>query len=241
MDKSSTTFTPSYVRNRILRSLRSEDLQNLLPRLENLTLPLHAIIQKPEQVIEYVYFIETGTISMIAALEDGTESEVGLVGREGIVGIPLALGAAVSDLEALVQVPAEVRRISAAAFRTALIETPSLRDVVLRYINVFHYQVARTAACNSRHQIEQRLARWILMTADRVEADQFPMTQSFMSRMLGVQRPSVNLCVRTLQRAGLIETGPRWLSILDRPGLEALTCECYAAVNRRLVALDDFH
>lgn len=241
MITSPSGLAPPYVRNQILRTLRSEDLQSFLPQLESLTLPLQAIIQRPERSIEHVYFVESGTISMIATLEDGSESEVGLVGREGIVGKSLAMGATFADLEALVQVPADVRRISADGFRAALIEVPSLLDIVLRYINVFHFQVARTAACNSRHQIEQRLARWILMTADRVETDNFPMTQSFMSRMLGVQQASVNLSVRTIQRAGLIETGPGWIKILNRAAMEGLACDCYAAVNRRFAALDDFH
>ncbi len=241
MSVSSTSPASSYVRNRILRCLRSEDLQKFLSRLETVTLPLHTILHRPEQVIDYVYFVESGTISMIAALEDGTEAEVGLVGREGVVGIALALGARTSDLEALVQVAGEARRIPADAFRVALSSVPSLRDVILPYVNVFHFQVARTAACNSRHRIEQRLCRWLLMTSDRTETDQFPMTPAFMSRMLGVRRPSVNLAVRTLQRAGLIETGPGWLKILDRAAMDATACECYAAVRRRFLALDDYH
>lgn len=230
-----------YVRNQILRCLRSEDLQKILPQMEIVVLPLNDVIQMPDQAIDYIYFVESGTVSMIASLEDGSEAEVGLVGREGIVGTAAALGTCVSDLQALVQVGAKARRISANNFRLALDSVPDFRSIVLQYVSVFHYQVSRTAACNSRHQIEQRLARWILMTADRVEADEFPMTQLFMSRMLGVERPSVTLVVRTLQRAGLIETRPSWLKILDRPAVEALACECYAAVNRRFAALTDFH
>ena len=127
--------------------------------------------------------------------------EVGLVGPEGMVGLPVLLGAETSTLEAMVQVDGVALRLSAAAFRAALTALPTLLGLLLRYVDAFHSQVTQSAACNGRHQIEQRLARWLLMTHDRVEGDSFQMTQEFMAAMLGVRRPGVTLAMSALQRA----------------------------------------
>jgi CRP-like cAMP-binding protein len=136
---------------------------------------------------------------------DGVRIEVGLVGPEGMVGLPVLLGAETSTLEAMVQVDGVALRLSAAAFRAALTALPTLLGLLLRYVDAFHSQVTQSAACNGRHQIEQRLARWLLMTHDRVEGDSFQMTQEFMAAMLGVRRPGVTLAMSALQRAGLVQ------------------------------------
>lgn len=226
-----TVETPDVVRNEILRALRPRDLGLVLPSLETVELPLKLVLHHAGRIIDYVYFVETGTVSMVATLIDGTQAEVGLVGREGLVGLPVLLGSPIANLEAVVQVGGTARRMAAAPFRERLRSVPDLRDILLRYVNLFYLQVATTAICNAQHPIEKRLARWILMTADRVESDQFPMTQDFMSRMLGVQRTGVNLASRRLQRAGAIRHVRGWLTLVDRPGLEALSCECYGLVQ----------
>ncbi len=170
---------------------------------------------------------------MIAMLENGEEIEVGLVGPEGMAGLPVLLGAPTSPIEAIVQADTAVLRLPATTFRQALAQHPAMMVPLLRYVDAFLFQVSQTAVCNGHHQIEQRLARWILMTQDRVNADSFVMTQQFLSYMLGVQRPSVTLVVGTLQKAGLIRHQKGEMQVLDRPGLEAAACECYDVVRRR--------
>ncbi len=225
--------TSRTVRNRLLRLLPPAELERLQPRMEPVELSLKSVLLMPGVAVESVYFVETGTISMIAVMEDGTQIEVGLVGPEGMAGLSVLLGAPTSALEGLVQVGGTALRMPAAAFRAALAEMPSLLGLLLRYMDAFHVQVAQTAACNGRHQIEQRLARWLLMTHDRVEGDRFLMTQEFMSTMLGVRRPGVTLAIGALQRAGLVQHGNGSVRVIDRPGLEAVSCECYRTARRR--------
>ena len=233
MPDTRSTPTPQTVRNRLLRLLPLADLERLLPRLEPVELSLKSVLLEPGAAIESVHFVETGTVSIIAMLDDGTRVEVGLVGPEGLVGISLLLGAPIAPLEGMVQVSGTALRLPAAAFRATLAEMPALLGVLLRYVDAFHVQVSQTAACNGRHQIEQRLARWLLMTHDRVESDSFQMTQEFMSTMLGVQRPGVTLAIGALQRAGLVQHDKGSVRVLNRPGLEAASCECYGTVQQR--------
>ena len=166
---------------------------------------------------------------MLAYLEDGDAAEVGLVGRERMVGLPLLLG---GDLEAMVQCPGCALRMDAAAFRDALERVPALRTLLLRYALVHHGQVARTAACNGRHHIDQRLARWLLMAHDRARTDEFPMTHEFLAMMLGVRRAGITVAAGQLQRAGFIRYERGCVEVTDRPGLESASCECYGVVRR---------
>ena len=225
--------TSRTVRNRLLRLLPPAELERLWPRLEPVELPMRSVLLTPGATVEHVHFLETGTVSMIAMLEDGVQIEVGLVGSEGMAGLPLLLGVATSAREVMAQLDGTALRLPAAGFRAALAEAPSLQGLLLRYVDAFHVQVAQTAACNGRHRIEQRLARWLLMTHDRVEGDRFLMTQEFMSIMLGVRRPGVTLAIGALQRAGLVRHDKGWVRVLDRFGLEAASCECYGMVQRR--------
>lgn len=234
MPTSLSSLTPSRtVRNRLLRLLPPAELEQLRPRLETVDLPLKSVLLMPDTPVDSLHFMEAGTVSMIAMLEDGMQIEVGLVGPEGVAGLPLLLGAGTSALEGMVQVRGTALRLPAAALRAALAEFPSLLPLLLRYVDAFHFQVAQSAACNGRHQIEQRLARWLLMTHDRVGEDSFHMTQEFMSTMLGVRRPGVTLAIGALQRAGLVRHERSQVRMLDRPGLEAACCECYEVVQRR--------
>jgi CRP-like cAMP-binding protein len=174
---------------------------------------------------------------MLAALEDGDAVEVGLVGREGMVGIPLALAADRSPLEALVQAEGRALQLDAGVFLARMDEDPSLRGLVLRYVMAFNTQITMTAACNGRHHIEQRLARWLLMVQDRVECDEFPMTHEFMSMMLGVRRAGVTIAAGVLQKAGFISYERGRVRIADRTGLEAAACECHGIVRREFARL----
>ena len=221
-------------RNLLLEALPPDAMARLRPRLESVELPLKARMLIPDEPVEFVHFMQSGTVSMISTLEDGAAVEVGLIGPEGFVGLSVLLGAPTASLEGLVQVAGTALRLPAAGLRAALDEVPGLRELLLRYVDSFHVQVSQSATCNVRHRIEQRLARWLLMTHDRVGGDAFTMTQEFLSHMLGVHRPGVTLAVGALQRAGLVRHDRGTMHVLDRAGLEAASCECYAAVRRRM-------
>ena len=233
--------TPT-TRNRLLAALPPDDLARLRPRLDAVELPFRKVLHAPGQPIEAIYFPETGWFSMLAYLENGDAAEVGLVGYEGMVGLPVLLGADSNDIEAMVQCPGTALRMDAQAFREELERIPALRTLLLRYALVHHGQVARTAACNGRHHIDQRLARWLLMAHDRAEGDEFPMTHEFLSMMLGVRRAGVTVSAGSLSKAGFIRYERGRMAITDRPGLESVACECYGVVRRasdRLVGVSE--
>jgi len=165
-------------------------------------------------------------------MENGEAAAVGQIGNEGMVGLPLLLGGDSDDLEAVVQSPGTALRLDAQAFQESLEQIPVLQTLLLRYALVHHGQVARTAACNGRHHIDQRLARWLLMTHDRSEGDEFPMTHEFLSMMLGVRRAGITVAAGTLQKASFIHYQRGRIEITDRPGLESVACECYGIVRR---------
>jgi CRP-like cAMP-binding protein len=220
------------LRNRLLRALPPDELGELWPKLEPVELEMRQILQHPEQPQTAVYFIETGWMSMLAYMEDGDAAEVGLVGNEGMLGLQLLLDDELDDLEGMVQCPGTALRLPAAAFREALERLPGFRRLLHRYVLVQHGQVARTAACNGRHDIPQRLARWLLMAHDRSGADTYPMTHEFLSMMLGVRRAGISVAAGTLQKAGLIRYTAGKITITDRAGLENASCECYGVTRR---------
>jgi CRP-like cAMP-binding protein len=224
-------FTPAF-RNRLLCALTPDSLARLWPLLTPVELEFRAVLHRPEVPITTVYFPERGWCSMLAPLEDGDSAEVGLIGYNGVVGLPIILGEPYDDLEALVQCPGAALSIEADRLRAAMKQDPVLRTLLLRYALLHHGQVARTAACNGCHHIEQRLARWLLMAHDRADGDEFPMTHELLGMMLGVRRAGISTAAGVLQRAGLISYRVGRMTIADRPGLEAITCECYGFVRR---------
>jgi CRP-like cAMP-binding protein len=222
----------SDIRNHLLTALPSEALTALLPHLRPVALAIREILYRPHEPISAVLFPENGYVSLLATLEDGDAAEVGLVGREGMLGVPLALGADRSPLEALVQAEGNALHLDADIFLARMNEHPSLKALMLRYVMAFNMQITMTAACNGRHQIDQRLARWLLMAHDRIENDEFPMTHEFLSMMLGVRRAGVTVAAGMLQKAGFISYDRGRVRITDRPGLEAAACECHGVVRR---------
>ena len=224
-------------RNRLLAALPPDGLASLRPRLEPVELPLRQVLHPAGGPVEWAYFPEAGWVSMVAYLEDGDAAEVGLVGREGVVGLPLLLGADRDDIEAMVQAPGTALRIGAEAFRAALEDIPGLRPLLLRHALVHHGQVARTAACNGRHHTEERLARWLLMAHDRAGGVEFPMTHEFLSMMLGVRRAGITVTAGQLQKAGFVSYDRGRIRVTDRAGLESAACECYGVVRRAQDAL----
>lgn len=221
------------VRNQLLAALPREVLSRLLPRMRSFSLSIRDPLITPDVPLDAVYFVESGFVSLVASLEDGTQAEVGLIGREGMVGLPLITGIDTAFVEAFVQGDGSALRMEAGTFREAMAEEPALQGLLFRYLEAMNSQTTQTAACNGRHDLEQRLARWLLMAHDRAEGDEFQITQEFLALMLCVYRPSVSVVASTLQRAGMIRYGRGHITVLDRPALEATACDCYGVVKRR--------
>jgi CRP-like cAMP-binding protein len=217
----------------LLRALPPSDLDRLWPRFDRVELRANTSVLKPDEAVDALLFVESGTVSMIATFEDGSRIEVGMVGSEGVAGLPIILGTETSSLEGLVQLEGRALRLPSAAVRAALAEIPALMPLLLRYLDVFLFQVAQCGACNGKHPIEQRLARWLLMEHDRADSDSFSMTQEFMAIMLGVRRPGVTLAIGALQRAGLVAHNRGSLRVANRAGLEMASCECYGLMRNR--------
>ena len=220
------------VRNRLLASLPPADFGRLATSLTPVTLTLKQFLLEADEPIEAAYFVETGMVSYLAYLEGGEAIEVGIIGSEGMVGLPLILGVDRAPAGALVQMGGTALRIKPAALRQAFNESDALRTRLLRYMQALYTQVSQTAVCNGHHSLEERLARWMLMAHDRAGADQFPMTHEFMAMMLGVRRSGVTVTAGTLKQAGLISYKNGHMTVLDRPSLEAAACECYGTVQR---------
>jgi len=217
--------------NLLLAALPRKAYAELLPCLKPVELKFGDVLYEPGQPIEQVYFPGGSMVSLLTLVEDHLALEVGLVGLEGVVGSPLALGVDRSPVRALVQGGGSAMRLSAAAFRRALERSPPLQRSLLRYVHALMLQVTQTAACNRFHVVERRLARWLLMTRDRVRSNEFRMTQDFLANMLGVRRVGVTEAAGALQRRRLIEYSRGGISILNGRGLEAAACSCYRMVR----------
>lgn len=217
-------------RNRLLTALPAAELEGALPHLERVELAAGASLYEPDAPVGHVYFPESAVASLVSTLQEGPSVEVGTVGCEGMVGLPVFLGDGTATTRAIVQIPGTAWRMDAASF-AALAGAPSaFHQLLLRYSHAFLIQVAQTAACNGAHLVRERCARWLLMTHDRVRGDYFPLTHDFLAFMLGVRRAGVTVAMHALQDAGLIRYGQGGVQILDRAGLEAASCECYRAV-----------
>lgn len=219
------------ISNRLLVALAREDLDPLRPYLEPVPLPHKQILANPNTRIDHVYFPQEGMVSLVQPLENGAMIEVGMIGNEGLVGVPVLLGAETSPLEAMVQIPGSALRMEASVFREEAGRHPVLLGLLLRYVQALHVQVSLSAACNGRHTLPERLARWLLTARDRVASDQMPFSHEFLSMMLGVRRAGVTVAVGTLKAAGLIRNTHGQVTILDRQGLEGACCECYRTVR----------
>lgn len=225
------------VGNTLLAALPPDILAQLLPKMRRVSLTHRQVLYQPEAAMQAVYFTEVGMISLVANLEDGVQAEVGVIGREGMCGTLLLAGVTTAFTEAMVQIAGTAWLMDAGAFRHELDQNIPLRALLLRYGEAFSAQVSQTAACNGRHGLEQRLARWLLMALDRVDGNALSLTQEFMAMMLGVHRPSITVTAGILQRAGLIRYAGGVITVLDRSALEAASCECYAAVRQRVTKL----
>jgi CRP-like cAMP-binding protein len=215
------------ISNRILNALPDEDLEALRSDLEPVSLRLKQTLHQAGEAITHVYFIERGLACVLRTMTEGVAIEVRMTGREGMTGLPCLLGAHSMREEIVVQVAGSALRMSAAQFKTAFDQREALRRIVLRFINAALSMAAQTAACNRRHSLEQRCARWLLNASDRIRSDTMPMTQEFLASLLGARRAGVTETASKLQRDRLIHYRRGRLTILDRRGLEACACECY--------------
>jgi CRP-like cAMP-binding protein len=218
--------------NRLLASLPRKSYRGLLPGLDAVTLDFGEVLYEPGARIRDVYFPGKSVVSLLTVVDGHSALEVGLVGREGMVGIPLALGIDISPVRALVQGAGDAMRMSAGSFRKALDASEPLQRDLLRYTYGLMAQITQTAACNRFHVVEARLARWLLMTRDRVGSAQFRLTHEFLSHMLGVRRVGVTHAASALQRRRLIEYERGNIRIMDNAGLQAAACSCYRLVRQ---------
>jgi CRP-like cAMP-binding protein len=230
MDQSRRFVVPG--QNRLLTAL-SRDLQiRLLPGMEKVSLPIRQVLYEADAPITHVYFPLSGVMSLVVTLKQGPSVEVATIGNEGMVGTPVFLGAERSPSHVFSQVAGQALKMRADGFKRALEEHAELVDVVRRYTQGMVNQISQTTACNHVHSVQARMCRWLLMTHDRVGADEFHLTQEFLAQMLGVRRPSVTVAAGILQRAGLIRYQRGRIRVADRAGLEAAACECYETVRQ---------
>ncbi len=218
--------------NRLLGMLSRKDYQRLRPHLRHVPLTYRQSLYRANRRLGSVYFIETGVGSLVNTMANGQAAEVGTIGNEGVVGLPLLLGDGSGPTSVYVQVPGNGLCMSAASFSAELARSASMRTVMQRYVHALFNQVAQSAACNQFHTLQQRCCRWLLMTHDRMQSGQFLLTQEFLAMMLGVQRTGVSVAAGDLQRAGLIRYSRGTVTILDRRGLRARACECYGRSKR---------
>ena len=222
-----------FIQNRLLSSLPADAYARILPDLKAIPLKFRVSLHEPGDKMPYVYFPNTGVISMLTVMEDGAAVEIATIGNEGMADLFVFLGLEESDSRLLIQVPGTAMRMESTRFREHVEQIPALRVLLGYYAVALFALVAQSAACNRMHPMVERCARWLLMTHDRVDAQEFPMTHNFLSEMLGVRRPSVSVAAEALQAGGLITYHRGKVTVLDRAGLEAASCECYQLIQER--------
>jgi CRP-like cAMP-binding protein len=214
--------------NRLLATLPKNEYKRLLPKLKTVNLLLGEVLYEPGDAIKYVYFPNDSIISLISELSETSWLEVGMVGNEGMAGLAVFMGVGFSSTRALVQGSGTAMRMSAGSVRTEANRLGSLHHLLHRYSHSLLAQVSQSCACNRFHLVDARLARWLLMTNDRLGVEEFPLTQEFLSNMLGVRREGVSKAAGALQAARLIRYSRGMITVLNRRGLEAKSCQCYA-------------
>jgi CRP-like cAMP-binding protein len=227
-------MVPNWPLNRLLLALPVDDLERLMPHLEHSVCQREQILVDADGSLDYIYFPDSGVISVVAVYANGDIIEMATIGREGCSGLQAVFGAKSSSVRFLVQISGTAAKMPRPAFARAIESIPSFHDLMIRYMQAFLEQVLVSGACNGAHSLKQRLARWLLMMRDRSDGDSLGITQDLLAEMLGVRRPSITRVVRELERAGLIEPSRRQVTILDRQGLKKASCECYQLVRDRI-------
>ncbi len=218
-------------KNFFLSSLPEEDYERLEPFLEYVQMGISDFVHQPNEPIDYIYFPENAVVSTVTFLKDGSSSETGIVGKEGVSGIIAVLADDVSPREATVQLADGLLRLDAEKYKEEFRRGGALQRLSLRFVFAFMSQLSQNVACVNHHRIEARLARWLLMIHDRIEGNDLEITQEFIAQMLGVKRTGVSENAGKLQEQGLIEYARGRITILDRQGLETVTCECYQVIK----------
>jgi len=220
--------------NRLLLHLPASTLKRLMPELEQIRCERGQVLMDADSPLDHVFFPDSGVISVVAVYADGSIIEMATIGREGCTAIQAVFGAKTSSVRLLVQIPGSAAKMSRAAFTRAMASMPAFRNLMYTYVHAFLEQVLVSVACNGTHSLKERLARWLLMMRDRGDYDALQITHNLLGEMLGVQRQSVTNAARELERAGLIARGRRQVTIRERQGLVAASCECYQLVRTRL-------
>jgi CRP-like cAMP-binding protein len=229
----------SLLRNHLLKALPTAELARFAPALERVCMESRQLAFDVDVPIQHVYFPESCVISVVAVTTDGSAVETATVGWEGMVGLPVFLGVESTPAQAFCQIPGEALRLDSGMLQREVARGGELRAILNRYTQAHFTQVAQASACNRVHTMRQRCARWLLQTHDRVGSDEFPLTQRFLSQMLGVRRATVTEAARSLQQVGLITYVHGRVTVRDRRGLERVSCECYAIIRREFERLLD--
>ncbi|MDI5986661.1 Crp/Fnr family transcriptional regulator [Halomonas sp. M4R5S39] len=227
--------------NHLLAALPKDEYQRLAPHLERVELTLGDSLVESGKVMRHVYFPTDSIVSLLCVMEDGDSTEIAVVGAEGIVGISLFMGGETTPSRAIVQSAGSAYRLKGQLLKDEFDRASTLQHLLLRYTQALITQMAQTAVCNRHHSLDQQLCRWLLLSLDRLPTNELVMTQELIANMLGVRREGVTESAGKLQRAGLIAYHRGHISILDRPGLEARVCECYAVVKKEYDRLLSYH
>jgi len=220
------------MRNQLLAALPDAEWQRLAPHIERVTLPLGHVLYESGTNVRHVHFPLDAIVSLLYVLEDGASAEIAVVGNEGVVGVAIFLGGESSTSRAVVQSAGQALRIRAHYIKEEFGRSGPVLHLLLRYTQALIAQMSQTAVCNRHHSLDQQLCRWLLLSMDRLAGDELTMTQELIANMLGVRREGVTEGALKLQRAGLISYARGRIKVLDRPGLEQRTCECYSVVKK---------
>ena len=226
------TLVPDPRRNRLLAALPDAEWQRWLPQLEWVDMPLGQVLYEAGRTLSHVYFPTTAIVSLLYVMADGASAEIAVVGLEGVVGISLFMGGESTPSRAVVQSAGRGVRMPSQAIKAEFDRSAPVMHLLLRYTQALITQMAQTAVCNRHHSLDQQLCRWLLLSLDRLDSPDLVMTQELIANMLGVRREGVTEAALKLQGTGLIRYARGRISVLDRPGLEQRTCECYAVVKK---------
>lgn len=218
--------------NHLLNALPVADFESLQPHLKLVPVELGAALYEPDIEMRYLYFPTNSIVSLLYVMADGASAEIAVVGNEGVVGVALFMGGATTPSRAVVQSAGHALRLPSQVLKDEFIRGGAMQHLLLRYTQALLTQMAQTAVCNRHHSLDQQLCRWLLLSLDRLQANELIMTQELIANMLGVRREGVTEAAGQLQKAGLIRYSRGRITVLDRPGLEARTCECYAVVKQ---------
>jgi CRP-like cAMP-binding protein len=218
--------------NQLLAALPLAEWQRWQPQLEAVELPLGQVLYESGSTLGHVYFPTTAIVSLLYVMQNGASAEIAVVGREGIVGVALFMGGESTPSRAVVQSAGHGFRLNAKAVKLEFEASPAVMHLLLRYTQALITQMAQTAVCNRHHSLDEQLCRWLLLSLDRLSGSELNMTQELIANMLGVRREGVTEAALKLQKAGLIQYSRGRILVLDRPGLEQRSCECYAVVKK---------